>query len=159
MKKFTLILVLVTASVLSSHGQQLSGKVFMLGETQKDCSIQAQDCDCCMSELYFITEQQFAMVHYCGAGKTYTSGTYKIESKVLTLQFKQGSVYKSFDTGESSWEKTTIKPETFALSSCENGTPLLINKGTSVLKYGLPLEWEKINEIVDSGEWKTLKGK
>jgi hypothetical protein len=74
----------------NAFGQKFTGQVFLLTEdfSEDKCEVIAQ-CDCCATDLFFLSDKDFAMVDRCLYNDSYYKGTYLITGNVLTLTFNQ----------------------------------------------------------------------
>jgi hypothetical protein len=163
MTKIYLILSILTLTTINGVSQTLTGKIFEIGGDKKDCKVFAE-CDCCTSEIYFISDKQFALFDYCTYDHTLSTGTYKIVSNILTLTFKQTSVTNGTDEeGGKPYlkkQKVEIKPVIFNLSKCDNGAFMLENKDFKDYKFGLRKsdkgEAKLIADFLRTDEWKLI---
>jgi|SRR6478736_7104900 len=154
---------LLTLMVTPGLSQALTGKIFELGGEKHECKVFAE-CDCCTSELFLINGNQFALLDYCTFEHVLTTGTYKIESNVLKLTFKQVTVTNGTDEeGNNPYLKkktVEIKPVIFSIGKCDNNALMLENKEFNEYKFGLrkdqTVESQRIVEFLKTDEWKLI---
>jgi len=96
MLRLTLILTLAFESL--GLGQPFVGQVFMVAEnfTEDKCEVFAE-CDCCSSEIFFLSADKFCFVSKCISGDTYYKGTYTWNSSKLKLRFDKKYVEEITD--------------------------------------------------------------
>jgi hypothetical protein len=166
MTKCFFIILLVANFFTSGHAQSLSGKIFELGSENKNCKI-VGNCDCCTSDLYFINLNQFILADNCESQTIFTTGTYKIKSKTVTLYFKDRSVTSGVDYDTNQEDKSfigvndsKIAPASFSISSCGVKDIMLINSKIKNYNFGLrgeiTDESTRIKQVMISEEWKLL---
>ena len=163
MTKAYFVIAILTLTTISGVSQKLTGKIFEIGGDKKDCKVFGE-CDCCISEIYFLNDNQFALFDYCTFEHILSTGTYKIVSNTLTLTFKQASVTNGTDDDGGKpylkMEKVEIKPVTFNLGKCDNGALMLENKGFAGYKFGLRKsetgEAKLIADFLTTDEWKLI---
>ena len=71
-----------------AYGQTFTGQVYIIAEYFSDDKCESYaECDCCSSDLYFLTADKFCFVSKCISGDTFYKGTYTVTSNKLTLTF------------------------------------------------------------------------
>jgi hypothetical protein len=96
MIRLTIILVFVLQSLV--YGQSLTGQVFIVAQyfSEDNCEAYAE-CDCCSSDLYFLTGDKFCFVSKCISGDTFYRGTYTTKANKLILTFDKKFVTELTD--------------------------------------------------------------
>ncbi len=76
----------------------LKGQLYLFAPelNTADCSA-AGSCDCCSWNILFPSDTSFVMIDYCEASYTYFKGTYTFDNTLLTLNFSNRSVEKTFN--------------------------------------------------------------
>lgn len=159
------ILILLTFGLSRlAHGQSLSGQSYLLTDSLNDkCKVVA-NCDCCATDLIFLTDKTFLMVDNCIYDDSYYTGTYSRTQTKVTLTFKQVTVHDIFDevTKKSRNEKRSanIKPIEFSIKICGTNKTMLEHPTIKQLKHGerqaTIKEKELIRKLKASKEWKML---
>ncbi|MEJ7643747.1 MAG: hypothetical protein WKF87_04105 [Chryseolinea sp.] len=123
-KHLILIYLFFTTSIATwSFGQSLRGQVFQIAADYSEdrCGVNPE-CDCCSSDLIFLTDKQFGMIGRCMYNDVYYTGQYSVNDGRLTLKFKPIIVIESIDEETSKVEnkKQTLKvdPLTYRISKC-----------------------------------------
>jgi hypothetical protein len=145
------------------HSQDLKGRVFMLtAEIDKEkCEI-ASGCDCCYSELFFLTDKEFGLIARCIYNDTYYKGAYSIKQDKLTLTFKQMYVNEIVDEATfkvtHTVEKSGIDPTEFTITEC-NGN-LKLESTIPGFEHGLSqpdkVEKELFKKLKTTEAWKLI---
>ena len=93
-----LTLILTLGLVRIGFGQDFTGQVFLLAEGFRDdkCEVVAE-CDCCGTDLFFLSSTKFGFVSRCLSGDAYFSGTYSPKMNKLTLTFNKKYVNEIVD--------------------------------------------------------------
>ena len=125
-----------------------------------DCTIENR-CDCCLSDLFFISDKEFALIDYCEAGGTYTTGTYSRLKNKVTLTFKQCVVSEDSDylTEKREIKKKDVKvePIEFEFTKCGQKTETIENLKTKSYRYGVKQsDKNDFTELKTSKAWKLL---
>lgn len=143
--------------------QDLKGRVFMLTAeiNAEKCEI-ASGCDCCASDLFFVTDKEFGLIVRCIYNDTYYKGTYSITQDKLTLTFKQMHVNEIVDEATfkvtHEVEKSKIEPTEFTITEC-NGN-LKLESANPGFEHGLSqphsVEREFFKKLKTTEAWKLL---
>ena len=148
----------------TTFSQNLKEQSFLLTDRLlDDCNVNAM-CDCCASDLIFVSENKFVLVDYCTDHGTYYTGTYRLINNKLSLEFKQIKVVEDFDYGNN---QLTDKKEScdcpaieFQIRKCKNGGLILDNFKKPELRYGTreqkEYETERVSKLKDSKAFKLL---
>jgi len=147
-----------------TQAQTLKGQGFVLSDRlNQDCTVE-NGCDCCLSNLVFISDKEFVLIDYCEAGGLYTTGTYsKIKNK-LTLTFKQCVVSEESDylieKREIKKKISKIDPMDFEFTSCGKKTETIENLKIKSYRYGVKQSLTETNNFIldlkKSKAWKLL---
>jgi len=79
-----------------AQGNQLSGKLFLLGPQLDSIAVEAiAGCDCCASDLAFINDSVFTFVVLCLGGDDFYKGKYSITPGAILLNFDDEYVYST----------------------------------------------------------------
>jgi hypothetical protein len=162
MLRLTLILTLGLARIGLS--QDLTGQVFLLAEEffEDKCEVVA-DCDCCGTELFFLSNTKFGFVSRCLSGDSYFSGTYTLKTNKLTLNFNKKYVDEIVDE-EYNVEKyetrqTKIDKVEFDIKQCGQKTRLThltTADWKNGVRYKETAEKSKTKVLLTSKPWKQL---
>ncbi|HTJ53416.1 MAG TPA: hypothetical protein VL443_28370 [Cyclobacteriaceae bacterium] len=162
-----IIILLIIGLHAVSFGQSLKGQVYQLAESflEDNCSVNPE-CDCCSSDLIFLTDKQFSLIARCIFNDVYYTGTYSIKGDYLVLTFKQTIVSEIVDEEtskvENKREDLKIEPIKFNISTCKQNKIRLENAEINGkdLKNGsrkLQVEETKIIQMLKkSSAWKLL---
>ena len=159
-----LIIILTLGLQGIGFGQTFTGQVFMLTEYFLDdkCEVIAE-CDCCSTDLFFLTDKEFGMVNRCLYNDSYYRGTYSVKSTGLTLTFKQKVVNEIIneETNKIKNEPKTveIKPYQFTISKCDTKIRLqhtTIKDFKNGSRYSVTREKELIKELKGTEAWKLI---
>ncbi|MDZ4709431.1 MAG: hypothetical protein SH818_13615 [Saprospiraceae bacterium] len=103
-----LILFLLVPDLVS--GQKFSRQVYLLSDhfLKEKCEVTAP-CDCCASDLIFLSKTKFTLVDRCLSHETYLTGRYTVAKTKLTLKFKPVVIDNIFD--EKSKQELVEKKE------------------------------------------------
>ncbi|MFC2152597.1 hypothetical protein ACFLSE_08725 [Bacteroidota bacterium] len=88
-----LVLFIFLLSFLSSNAQQsisFENKVFLAGSMTDFNSVKCEfffECDCCFEDYIFLPDNKFLCIDYCTADYTLTSGTYRVDTENIILNF------------------------------------------------------------------------
>ena len=162
MLRLTVILALGLQAV--SVGQDFTGQVFMLTEYFADDKCEGfAECDCCSTDLFFLTDKEFGMVSRCLYNDSYFRGTYSVKANKLTLTFTQTVVDEILneETNKTQNDLKTIEiqPYQFTISKC--GSKVRFQHATikdfkNGSRYSLTREKELITELKDARAWKLI---
>lgn len=146
--------------------QTLSGHVYVLTESfsQDGCKPMIE-CDCCSSDIVFMTDKEFVMIDRCLHNDSFYKGKFEVNKENLTLKFNQLVVKEIYNenTQETKTEKKNLKiePVKFYITSCGTDKLVLQRLGIKVLTkaFNVTLDSEeKIKkEIKESKAWKILE--
>ena len=129
---------------------------------EENCTI-ASGCDCCASDLFFLTDKEFGLIARCIYNDTYYRGTYSIKQDKLTLTFKQMVVNEIVDEATfkdtNKLEKIKIKSTEFTIGEC-NGD-LKLSSTDPGLEHGISqspnVEIEFLKKLKTTEAWKLLE--
>jgi len=156
----TVIFILGQSSLTCA--QSLKGQSFMLSsKINADCTIENR-CDCCFSNLFFISDKEFAIIDYCETGGAYTTGTYSRFENKVTLTFKQCVVSEDSDylseKREIKKQNVKIDPIEFEFTKCGQKTETIENLKTKNYRYGVKQsDKNDFKELKGSAAWKLLQ--
>ena len=163
--KFRFILILSLVSLCSiANAQVLSGQVFILSEQydENQCEIIAP-CDCCATDLFFLTDKDFAMINRCLFNDTYYKGTYSIGQGKLTLTFKEKNVRELVDEQTNKitneMENTKIEPYVFSVDVCKKNihlSHLTVKDFSHGLRYTTEKEKELKIKLYKTEAWRLI---
>ena len=149
---------------------EFAGKLFFLGQGfgEIPCVIE-NECDCCNSNLLFISANEFILNELCEGSESVTKGKYKVEGKVLTLIYEPLIINYNYNweievnpkAQEYTFEiiKKPISPTKYQLEKCNGKTILALRKkgGDEFGKFDpTSNNAEKIKELKEKGIWKKL---
>lgn len=127
--RFLIALATLLVYAQSGKAQDFAGQVYTLADVEldSDCEVQAE-CDCCASDLAFMTANTFALVVRCLSGDTYYTGTYEVTSSEIILTYKQFAVSELLDD-DYKWQsnekkEANLSPDRFNVDTCDNGRVL-----------------------------------
>ena len=158
------IIILTVGFHTIGFGQTFTGQVFMLTEYYWDdkCEVNAE-CDCCSTDLLFLTDTEFGMVNRCLYNDSYYRGTYSVKANELTLTFKQKVVNEIINEEtnkiKNAPKTVEIKPYQFTISKCDTKTRLqhtTIKDFKNGSRYSLTREKELIKELKETEAWKLI---
>lgn len=159
-----LTVILALALVRTGISQDLSGQVFLIAEQFNDdkCEVVA-DCDCCGTELFFVSDKKFVFVSRCLSGDSYLSGTYALKMNKLTLTF--GKKYLAevvdddYNVTQYKTKLTKVYKVEFDVKQCAQKTRLT-HPATADWKNGIRYEHAdektKTKELLASKPFKLL---
>lgn len=136
----------------------------MLSESYDEVKCEVvPECDCCASDLFFLTTTKFGLVNRCLSGDSYFTGTYSLKTNKLKLNFSQKHVNEVVDeeynlTGYKTMQ-TKIDPVEFDVMRCGQKIRFTHSKTTdwkNGSRYAKPEEKVKLNELQISKAWKQL---
>ena len=70
--------------------------LFLIGELDKSGNL-ITECDCCLSEAYFVDDNKFIYGYYCLEGDDYGVGKYKVTKNGVNLYFYGEMLSLEFD--------------------------------------------------------------
>lgn len=159
-----LIIILTVGFQTIGLGQNFTGQVFMLTEYYLDekCEVNAE-CDCCSTDLFFLTDKEFAMVNRCLFNDSYYRGTYSVKANGLTLTFKQKVVNEIINEEtnkiKNQTKKVEIKPYKFSIGKCDSKIRLqhaTIKDFKNGSRYSVTREKELTKELKGTQAWKLV---
>lgn len=145
-------------------GQDFTGQVFILSEGYDEVKCEdVAECDCCATDLFFLTSTQFGLINRCLSGDSYFSGTYTLKMNKLKLNFNRKYVNEIVDeeynvTGYRT-QQTKIDPVEFDVIQCGQKIRLTHSKTTdwkNGSRYSKPEEKIELNKLLTSKAWKQL---
>lgn len=157
------LLCLILAVPGLTWGQKFAKQVYLLSDhfSKETCEVDAA-CDCCASELIFLTKRQFALVDRCLHNDTYLRGTYATKSNSITLNFRPVVISQVYDE-ETQNENHEIKrlemtPLILQIRPCGQNRVTLGHPTIREYEYGSRRkgvnEKEIIRQLKKSKAWK-----
>ena len=163
MKIQFVFIVFLMLPVLSS-GQKFSRQVYILSDhfLKEKCEVSAP-CDCCASDLIFLTKTKFTLVDRCMAHETYLTGRYKVAKSKLTLKFKHVVIDNTSDETSKKElvekKEMNLDPLILQINSCGDEF-VLEHPSIKEYKYGARQTTRNDKEIIatlkKSKVWKVL---
>lgn len=138
--------------------EDFKSKVFFIGPNLDSTKVEIlAECDCCASNLVFLTKNRLLGIDYCESDTFYTTGNYKIIENQLVITYDSISA-----TEEYNWEnendstatmyfckkeitKEKFRHQTFKLSQLKNKT-LIYQKNYG---YGLESRQEPVTAFIE----------
>ena len=163
MLRFTIIL-LALGLCRIGLSKDLIGQVFILSEDYDEVKCEAvADCDCCATDLFFLTTSKFGLINRCLSGDSYFTGTYSLKTNKLKLNFNRKYVNEVVDedynvTGHKT-QQTKIDPVEFDIKRCGQKNRLTNLKTTewkNGSRYTKSEEKAMLNDLLTSKGWKQL---
>jgi len=159
-------LVLSLGLLHTALAQPFSGQVYVMTDqfTADTCRPQIE-CDCCSSDIVFITDKEFVMVDKCIHNDSYYRGMYTVTKEDLTLKFDQFVVKETYNdkTKETKIEKRNLKIGSinFYITTCKTDNFALSRTDLKVLTKAFKESSEKANQTIKElkkGEvWRQLQ--
>jgi hypothetical protein len=86
--RLTVLFIFVFGIQEICSSQNFSGQVFLLSKEfiEDKCEVNA-GCDCCGTDLFFLSKTKFGFVSRCLSGDTYFTGTYSLKAKYSKIEF------------------------------------------------------------------------
>jgi hypothetical protein len=146
-----------------TFGQSFSGQVFRLAENFLEDKCEAfAGCDCCSTDIFFISTNKFCFVSRCISGDSYFTGTYLTKSDKLKLTFDKKYVDEITDEDYNVIKLETktkaFDPIEFDISKC--GQMVRLTRLNGELKNGSRYEEKKesakISKLTTSKAWQEL---
>ncbi|MBI3220750.1 MAG: hypothetical protein HYZ44_14645 [Bacteroidetes bacterium] len=160
-----LIFILILGVHSIAFGQvSFTGQVFILSKDFMEdiCEVTAQ-CDCCASDLFFLSADKFAFVSRCLSGDVYTTGTYSYKNNKLKLVFLKKYVEEETDEQYNvigyKHSEVDMPPLEFEVVRCGQKIRLIQAKDTewkNGSRYELLSEKERLKQLRESIAWKQL---
>jgi hypothetical protein len=162
MLRLTVILIFGLQSL--GLGQSLTGQVFILADDFSDDKCEAfGECDCCTSDIFFISADRFCYISRCISGDSYFSGTYSVKLNKLRLTFDKKSVNEITDDEYSvtrlETKATSIDAAEFEILKCGQRTRLTHateREWSNGSRYPQKEEAPMIKALLASKPWKQL---
>jgi hypothetical protein len=141
-----------------------TGQVFILSKDfiEDKCVVSAP-CDCCATDLYFLSVDKFAFVSRCLSGDVYTAGTYSTNNNKLKLRFRKKYVEEETDEQYKligyKHSETSMQPVEFKIVRCGQKIRLTRHKETmwqNGSRYDQSSEKSKLKKLEESIAWKQL---
>jgi hypothetical protein len=141
-----------------------SGQVFILSKDfiEEKCEVIAQ-CDCCATDLFFLSTNKFAFVSRCLSGDIYSTGTYSLKNNKLKLNFLKKYVEEEVDEQYKiigyKHSETNMQPIEFEVVRCGQKIRLTQLKETerkNGSRYDQSSEKVKLKKLTESIAWKQL---
>jgi hypothetical protein len=120
---YRLIIALTFGILLEAYPQKFAGQVYQIAESylETECVVNPE-CDCCASDIVFLTEKKFGLISRCIYNDAYYTGTYQVKDDKLVLTFKQAVVTEIVDEGtkkvENERRNIIIEPINYKISNC-----------------------------------------
>jgi hypothetical protein len=165
MFRFLLIYLIFHLPLADVSGQTFSGQVYVMTEHFAAGKCQPQiECDCCSSDILFLSDKEFVMIDRCIYNDCYYRGAYTVSKGYLTLTFNQFVVCEIYDDIS---EKTEIKkqnlnidPARFYITNCDDTVTLQrtdLKVLTKAFKDSKEKAGMKINELKKTTAWEQLR--
>jgi len=147
-----------------SSGQKFTHQVYVLSDhfEKEKCEVYAP-CDCCASDLIFLTKRIFTLVDRCLYQDTYLKGRYAIKENIMTLRFKPVVVSNTYDEKNKleGYEKKEVimTPLMLQVNLCRDKITLghpTIKEYQYGSRQGSEKEKEIIKELRKTKAWKML---
>ena len=145
---------------------EFKNKLFFIGPELDSASAKiVADCDCCGSDLAFISDSTFLFASYCLEGDSYSKGKYLIQGKKLNLYFDSLTVSTIYNAEIEDSISTPIdsiviernKPHLSSMNvSLYKSKPLLTLKHPNGMEYGMESEQFSINEFLEIAKAKGV---
>src|SRR6188768_3314682 len=85
-----LIMILTLGLQGIGFAQTFTGQVYTLAQDFSSDKCEAfAECDCCSSDIFFLSNDKFCFISRCISGDSYFNGTYSIKSNKLKLTFNK----------------------------------------------------------------------
>lgn len=139
-------------------------QVFILGydSYEETCEF-VPECDCCSTDLYFLSTDRFGYVDRCISGDTYYSGTYTMDKAQLTLTFERRYltevVNDDYEVIELEEKDGDFPPEVYKIDLCNENVRLIkkYEEGWIIgSRYKSDKDREILQELLDSEAWRQL---
>lgn len=155
MIRLLLILISFTAPIgRTAYAQTLSGQVYVMTEDFADDGCQPQiECDCCYSNVIFLTDKDFVFIDRCIHNDVYFRGTYTLAKEHLSLNFAQFIIIETYDdeTEKTKIEKQvrSIAPAKLFITTCKTGNVVLQRTDLKVLTKAFSEPRHKADEMIE----------
>jgi hypothetical protein len=164
MRMLQLTLILTFGFQTLAFAQMLTGQVFILADDFSDDKCEAfGECDCCTSDIFFLSSDKFCYISRCISGDSYFTGTYSTDSSKLKLTFHKEYIAEVTDEDYTVTRLETrtseIKPAEFDITKC--GQSLRLNHTTirewrNGSRYSKQKETEMTKQLTKSKAWKQI---
>jgi hypothetical protein len=159
------IIILILGLQCIGFGQTFTGQVYMLAEDFSNDKCEAfAECDCCSSDIFFVSKNRFCFISRCISGDSYFTGAYSVQSNILKLIFDKKYVDEITDEeyNVTKLETKTKITEPIALEISKCGQKMrLTHPTTREWKNGSRYEQKKepamMTELKTSKPWKQLR--
>lgn len=138
----------IVPELLAERNTDFSGKLFFIGPDLDSVHGEVvAECDCCASDLAFMSDSTFLYVELCLGGDVYIKGKYRVFGNLLILQTDEkvlSSEYEYADTSgmEFPTNYEIIQQKTnyhaYAISDLK-GKQLLTYRKEDYEEYGMPV--------------------
>ena len=166
MPRLLLTFIILTVGLVDTVSAQVfSGQVYVMTEqfSADGCKPQIE-CDCCSSDILFLTDKEFVMVDKCIYNDSYFRGTYMKTEEYLTLTFEQFVVNETYsdETEETKVEKQNFKIPAikFYTTTCNGDNLILQRTDLKVLTKAFQESKEKadraMKELKNTRAWGQL---
>lgn len=148
-----LIIIFTIGFQTAGFAQTFIGQVFQVAEdfSTDKCEVFAE-CDCCTSDIFFLSANKFCFVSRCISGDSYFKGTYAINANKLKLAFDKKYVDEITDEDYNIIKLDTkekiSKPIWFQITKCGQQIRLT-HPTTKELKNGTRYEIKSETEMMD----------
>jgi hypothetical protein len=163
--KFPSIFITLCLIPVLSWGQPFSRQVYILSDhfSKEKCEVSVS-CDCCASELIFLTPKKFTLVDRCVDHDTYLTGRYTVKKSTLTLKFKPVIIDNTYDEKNKKEffekKKVSLEPLMLQIRSCGDNKTIIEHPTIREYKYGSRQTNKKDQDIITalkkSTAWKKL---
>jgi hypothetical protein len=145
-------------------GQTFTGQVYRLADdfSANTCESFAE-CDCCSSDIFFLSTDKFGFISRCISGDSYFTGTYSVKSGKLKLTFDKRYVDEitdeEYNVTKLEMETKKIDPIEFDISKCGQKVRLThptANELKNGSRYEQKREAAMMRELKTSKPWKLL---
>ncbi len=162
--RFLLALILACGLQTIVQSQNLTGQVFLLANGFNETTCQAEaECDCCGTDLFFLSTEKFGLVIRCLSGDTYYKGSYTLKANKLTLNFDASIVNEITDEEYNmvKYETKQVKltPSVFSVNLCRQKNRLVHSEADDWSygsRYAAEDEKARLNKLLSSKAWKQL---
>ncbi|MEJ7643748.1 MAG: hypothetical protein WKF87_04085 [Chryseolinea sp.] len=145
-------------------GQTFTEQVYRLAENFSDEECEAfAECDCCSSDIFFLSTNKFCFISRCISGDSYFTGTFLIQSNKLKLSFNKKYVDEITDEDYKVVKLETktknTDPIEFNISKCGPRVHLthpITTEWRNGSRYEQKRESELMMALTSSKPWKQL---
>jgi hypothetical protein len=159
-----LIIILTLGLQGIGFGQTFTGQVYTLAQDFSADKCEAfAECDCCSSDIFFLSTDKFCFISRCISGDSYFAGTYSIKSNKLKLTFSKKYVDEITDEDYNVTKLETktknTDPIELEISKCGQKVRLThptTNEWKNGSRYEQKPESAMMTELKTSKPWKQL---